>query len=69
MALNTNQPHRKLSQPGWAGELDDDEMAYLQQKLERSQRLRKKWGYLGAIFEGVSIPMSTLRRIAKHGLR
>ncbi len=69
MTSNKTQPHRKISQPGWAGELDDDEIAFLQQKMERSQRLRKKWGYLGAIFEGVSIPMSTIRRIAKHGLR
>ncbi len=64
-----NQPNRRLLDPGWAGELSDREVEYIQRELIHSRRLWRKWGYLGAMLKGVSIPTSTLRRIAKHGLR
>ena len=60
---------KRLLEPGWGGELSDREVEFIQQELKRSKRLWRKWGYLGALLKGVSIPASTIRRIAKHGLR
>ena len=60
---------KRLLEPGWGGELSDSEVEYIQQELKRSKRLWRKWGYFGALLKGVSIPASTIRRIAKHGLR
>lgn len=60
---------RKLLKPGWAGELSDREVEYIQRELQRSRRLWRRWGYLGAMLKGVTIPAATIRRIAKHGLR
>lgn len=31
--------------PGWAGELEDDELAIILNSLRDSKRLRKKWGF------------------------
>jgi hypothetical protein len=60
---------RRLLEPGWAGELSDREVEYIQRELTRSKRLWRKWGYLGAMLKGVTIPAATIRRIAKHGLK
>jgi hypothetical protein len=60
---------RRLLDPGWAGELSDREVEYIQRELGHSRRLWRKWGYLGALLKGVTIPASTIRKIAKHGLR
>ena len=64
-----NAPDRRLLEPGWGGELSDREVEYIQREIKRSRRLWRKWGYLGAMMKGVSIPAATIRRIAKHGLR
>ena len=34
----------KLLQPGWAGELNKSELAFIRDKLKRDRRLRAKWG-------------------------
>ena len=60
---------KRLLEPGWAGDLSDREVEYIQRELTRSRRLWKRWGYLGALLKGVTIPAATIRRIAKHGLR
>jgi len=60
---------RRVLEPGWAGELSDREIEYIQQELKRSRRLWRRWGYLGAMLKGVAIPAATIRRIAKHGLK
>lgn len=62
-------PDRRLLEPGWAGELSDREIEYIQGELTRSRRLWRRWGYLGAMMKGVTIPTATIRRIAKHGLK
>ena len=36
---------RKLLEPGWAGELDRAELAYIKSQLRRSPRLRGRWGF------------------------
>jgi len=60
---------RKLLRPGWAGDLSSSEVEYIQSELRRSPRLWKKWGYVRAMLKGVSIPATTIRRVAKHGLK
>jgi hypothetical protein len=60
---------RRVLDPGWAGELSDGEVEYIQRELKRSRRLWRRWGYLGAMLKGVTIPAATIRRIAKHGLK
>ena len=59
---------RKLLKPGWAGELSNSEMEYIQQKLKKSPLLRRKWGYEEAILNDVPVPAPTIRRIARHGV-
>ena len=34
-----------LIEPGWAGELDDDELAYIKSQLRKSPSLRRRWGF------------------------
>ena len=34
-----------LLEPGWAGELDDVELAYIKSELRKSASLRRKWGF------------------------
>ena len=36
---------QKLLEPGWAGELDPGELAYLKSQLRRSPSLRRRWGF------------------------
>ena len=36
---------RNLLVPGWAGELDKEELAYVKEKLFRDRRLRAKWSF------------------------
>jgi hypothetical protein len=36
---------KKLLEPGWAGELDTVEMAYIKSELRRSASLRRRWGF------------------------
>jgi hypothetical protein len=62
-------PDSRVLDPGWAGELSDGEIEYIQRELKRSKRLWRRWGYLGAMLKGVTIPAATIRRIAKHGLK
>ena len=35
----------KLLEPGWAGELDDVELAYIKSELVKSPSLRRRWGF------------------------
>jgi hypothetical protein len=36
---------KKLLEPGWAGELDAVELAYIKSELRRSASLRRRWGF------------------------
>ena len=36
---------RKLPQPGWAGELDRDELDYIKSQLQYSPSLKRRWGF------------------------
>ena len=43
-------PHRigdqRLLIPGWAGELSDPEVEFIQERLRLSRRLSRKWGII-----------------------
>ena len=34
----------RLLLPGWAGELSDHELAFIEERLRRSRRLSRQWG-------------------------
>lgn len=68
MPVTKVKPQRKLLEPGWAGRLSDSEIEFIQRELKRYPILWRKWGYKKAMMRGVSIPASTIRRIAIHGL-
>ncbi len=36
---------KKLLMPGWAGELDSSELAYIKKRLLADRRLRAQWGF------------------------
>ena len=35
---------QRLLQPGWAGDLSDTELVFIQERLRRSRRLSNQWG-------------------------
>ena len=36
---------RKLLEPGWAGELSPDELAYVKSRLRQSPSLKRRWDF------------------------
>ena len=34
-----------LLEPGWAGELDRDELVYIKAQLKKSPSLKRRWGF------------------------
>ena len=58
---------RRLLEPGWAGQLSDNEIEFIRREMKLHRGLWRRWGYDGAMIRGVSIPASTIRRIAIHG--
>lgn len=68
MAVTKVKSQRKLLEPGWAGQLSDSEIEFIQRELKRYPSLWRRWGYKKAMVRGVPIPASTIRRIAIHGL-
>jgi hypothetical protein len=36
---------RNLLEPGWAGELNPDELAYIKSELKKSPSLKRRWGF------------------------
>ena len=68
MAVTKIRPQKKLLEPGWAGQLSDREIEFIQLQLKRYPSLSRRWGYRKAMVRGVPIPASTIRRIAIHGL-
>ena len=68
MAVTSIYADRRLLEPGWAGQLSDSEIEFIRRELQHHRSLWRRWGYDGAMLEGVPIPASTIRRIAIHGL-
>jgi len=56
---------QKLLEPGWAGELDPDELAYLKSQLRRSPSLRRRWGFRPS---AKRLSEGRIRAVARNGL-
>ena len=67
-AITRTYVDRRLLEPGWAGQISDSEIEFIRRELKIHRSLWRRWGYDGAMIRGVSIPASTIRRIAIHGL-
>ena len=55
---------QKLLEPGWAGELDPNELAYLKSQLRRSRSLRRCWGFRPS---AKRLSEDRIRAVAKNG--
>lgn len=53
----------RLLTPGWAGELTDSELEFIEERLRRSRRLSKRWGILSRDYSEQCI-----RRVAVVGV-
>jgi len=57
---------RKLLEPGWAGELTPDELAYIKSQLRQSRSLRRRWGFRPS---AKRFSESHIRAVARYGLK
>ena len=61
-------PHRigddRLLIPGWAGELSDPELAFIEEQLRGSRRLSKKWRIINLDYSEEGI-----RQVASAGIK
>lgn len=55
---------RRLLEPGWAGQLTDEEVVYIQFHLMRDGKLAYRWGFRPA---QQSRPEEAIRRVAMDG--
>ena len=53
----------RLLIPGWAGDLTDPELEFVEERLRRSRRLSKEWGIIG-----VDYSEDFIRHVALGGL-
>jgi hypothetical protein len=56
---------KKLLEPGWAGELSPDELAYIKSQLRQSASLRRRWGFKPS---AKRFSESRIRSAARNGL-
>jgi hypothetical protein len=56
---------RKLLEPGWAGELDYVELAYIKSELGQSASLRRRWGFKPS---AKRLSESRIQSVARNGL-
>ena len=54
----------RLLEPGWAGELEDDQVAYIRAALHDDSDLAYQWGFKRS---SKRFPTDIIRRIAKRG--
>ena len=55
---------QRLLEPGWAGELTDKELAYIQQELFADDKLSYLWGFARSL---KTRPLEAIRRVAMDG--
>lgn len=60
----TEFERQRLLVPGWAGDLSEEELAYIKSQLRESASLRRKWGFRPT---AKRLAESRIRAIAKHG--
>ena len=53
----------RLLIPGWAGDLTNPELAFVEERLRRSRRLSKEWGIISDDYSE-----DFIRRVALRGL-
>jgi len=56
---------KKLLVPGWAGELNPDEFAYIKSQLKQSPSLKRRWGFRPS---AKRLSESRIRTVARNGL-
>lgn len=56
----------KLLEPGWAGDLDKAELAYVRARLGESPSLRRRWGFRPS---AKRLSTAHIRRAAMYGVR
>jgi len=57
---------KRLLEPGWAGELSPDELAYIKSELKQSASLRRRWGFRPSARR---LSESRIRAVASDGLQ
>ncbi len=55
---------KKLIEPGWSGPIDNVELAFIKEKLRKSQRLRTKWDFPKG---SGRLSNKKILRVAMHG--
>ena len=53
----------RLLEPGWAGDVDDDELGFIQRELPRDRKAFLDWGFRG----GQGLAEAKVRRVARWG--
>ena len=56
---------KNLLEPGWAGELDPHELAFIKSKLRQSPSLRRRWGFRPS---AKRLSESRIKAVARDGL-
>ena len=56
--------NHKLVEPGWPGELTDEELAHIQKRLFEEPMLAKLWGFRPSMKTRSEL---AIRRVAAHG--
>ena len=56
---------KRLLEPGWAGDLSPDELAYIKSELRKSATLRRKWGFRPSLKR---LSGDRIRAAARNGL-
>ena len=54
-----------LLEPGWAGALSADELAYIKSQLKQSASLRRRWGFRPSARR---LSESRIRAVARNGV-
>ena len=68
---NTNAPElvgfykEMLLEPGWAGEISSEEMAYVKWQLRKSPSLKRRWGFRPS---AKRFNEERIRKVARDGL-
>lgn len=55
----------KLLEPGWAGELDRRELAYIKSQLQQSASMKRRWGFRPSARR---LSEARIRAVAMYGL-
>jgi hypothetical protein len=56
---------RSLLEPGWAGDLDNVEFAYVKSELTKSRSLKQRWGFRPSVRR---LSEGRIRAVAMYGV-